>query len=182
MDAAEFDRSDFIYSFGQVWKKVMTDPQGFFLAMPLTGGLMNPLLFTAASLTLAGIGFVVSGRGVKLALIVLLWGIVRLFISVALLQLIARKLFDGQGDFEATFRACAYAGAPVVLLWVPGIRYLAALYIGYLLIVGLQRAQEFDSVKAVLTIVLAMIAGVFLSLPFGGPHRIEQVLRFASLG
>ena len=182
MDAAEFDRSDFIYSFGQVWKKVMTDPQGFFLAMPLTGGLMNPLLFTAASLTLAGIGFVVSGRGVKLALIVLLWGIVRLFISVALLQLIARKLFAGQGDFEATFRACAYAGAPVVLLWVPGIRYLAALYIGYLLIIGLQRAQEFDSVRAVLTIVLAMIAGVFLSLPFGGPHRIEQVLRFASLG
>ncbi len=182
MDAAEFDRSDFIYSFAQVWKKVMTDPQGFFLAMPLTGGLMNPLLFTAASLTLAGIGFVVSGRGVKLALIVLLWGIVRLFISVALLQLIARKLFAGQGDFEATFRACAYAGAPVVLLWVPGIRYLAALYIGYLLIVGLRRAQEFDSVKAVLTIVLAMIAGVFLSLPFGGPHRIEQVLRFASLG
>ena len=182
MDAAEFDRSDFIYSFGHVWKKVMTDPQGFFLAMPLTGGLMNPLLFTAASLTLAGIGFVVSGRGVKLALIVLLWGFVRLFISVALLQLIARKLFAGQGDFEATFRACAYAGAPVVLLWVPGIRYLAALYIGYLLIVGLRRAQEFDSVKAVLTIVLAMIAGVFLSLPFGGPHRIEQVLRFASLG
>jgi len=172
MDAAEFDRSDFIYSFGHVWKKVMTDPRGFFLAMPLTGGLMNPLLFTAASLTLAGIGFVVSGRGVKLALIVLLWGIVRLFISVALLQLIARKLFDGQGDFEVTFRACAYAGAPVVLLWVPGIRYLAALYIGYLLIVGLRRAQEFDSVKAVLTIVLAMIAGVFLSLPFGGPHRI----------
>lgn len=182
MDAAEFDRSDFIYSFGHVWKKVMTDPQGFFLAMPLTGGLMNPLLFTTASLTLAGIGFVVSGCGVKLALTVLLWGIVRLFISAALLQLIARKLFDGQGDFEATFRACAYAGAPVVLLWVPGIRYLAALYIGYLLIVGLQRAQELDSVKAVLTIVLAMIAGVFLSLPCGGSRRIVQVLRFASPG
>src|SRR5712692_5169607 len=160
----------------------MSDPQGFFLAMPLTGGLVNPLLFTASSLALAGVGFVVSGGGVKLALIVLLRGVVRLFISAALLQLIARKLFEGKGDFEATFHACAYAAAPVVLLWVPGIRYLAALYIGYLLIVGLRRAQEFDSVKAVLTIVLAMIAGVFLSLPFGGPHRIEQVLRFASLG
>jgi len=172
MDAAEFDRSDFIYSFAQVWKKVMTDPQGFFLAMPLTGGLVNPLLFTASSLALAGVGFVVSGGGVKLALIVLLRGVVRLFISAALLQLIARKLFEGKGDFEATFHACAYAAAPVVLLWVPGIRYLAALYIGYLLIVGLQRVQEFDSVKAVLTIVLAMSAGVFLSLPFGGPGRI----------
>jgi len=38
MDAAEFDRSDFIYSFGQVWKKVMTDPRGFFPAMSLRGG------------------------------------------------------------------------------------------------------------------------------------------------
>ena len=172
MDAAEFDRSDFIYSFAQVWKKVMTDPQGFFLAMPLTGGLVNPLLFAISSLALTGAGFVVSGRGVKLALIVLLWGVVRLFISVALLQLIARKIFDGKGDFEATFRAGAYAAAPVVLLWVPGIRYLAALYIGYLLIAGLQRAQGLDSVKAVLTIALAMIAGVFLSLPCGGPRRI----------
>jgi len=150
----------------------MSDPQGFFLAMPLTGGLVNPLLFTASSLALAGGGFVVSGGGVKLALIVLLRGVVRLFISAALLQLIARKLFEGKGDFEATFHACAYAAAPVVLLWVPGIRYLAALYIGYLLIVGLQRTQGLDSVKAVLTIALAMIAGVFLSLPFGGPGRI----------
>ncbi len=150
----------------------MSDPQGFFLAMPLTGGLVNPLLFTASSLALAGVGFVVSGGGVKLALIVLLRGVVRLFISAALLQLIARKLFEGKGDFEATFHACAYAAAPVVLLWVPGIRYLAALYIGYLLIVGLQRTQGLDSVKAVLTIALAMIAGVFLSLPFGGPGRI----------
>ena len=46
----------------------MSDPQGFFLAMPLTGGLVNPLLFTASSLALAGVGFVVSGGGVKLAL------------------------------------------------------------------------------------------------------------------
>ena len=105
-------------------------------------------------------------------MIVLLGGVVRLFNSAALLLLIAQKLFEGKGDFEATFHACAYAAAPVVLLWVPGIRYLAALYIGYLLIVGLQRAQGLDSVKAVLTIALAMIAGVFLSLPFGGPGRI----------
>src|SRR6266508_5229733 len=85
MDAAEFDRSDFIYSFAQVWKKVMTDPQGFFLAMPLTGGLVNPLLFTTLSLAIAGVGFIVSGSGVKLALIVLLGGVMRLFISAALL-------------------------------------------------------------------------------------------------
>ena len=182
MDAAEFDRSDFIYSFGWVWKKIMTDPQGFFLAMPLTGGLGNPLLFAALSLAVAGVGFIVSGGGVKLAVLILLGGVVRLFIGAALLLLIAQRLFDGQGDFEATFRACAYAAAPVVFLWVPGVRYLAVLYSGYLVIIGLGRAQRFDNGKAALTLVLAIIAGVFLSVPFGGPGRIWRLLHFTSSG
>jgi len=181
MDTAEFDRSDFIYSFGQVWKKVMTDPQGFFLAMSLRGGLGNPLAFAALCLALAGAGFVMSGYGLKLGLMLVVWGIVRLFIGAAILLLIARKLFDGKGDFEATFRICAYAAAPVVLLWVPVVRYLAVLYSGYLVIVGLQRAQEFDSVKAVLTVGLTAVVGIFLTLPFGGPTRVWRALRFASL-
>jgi len=182
MDAAEFDRSDFIYSFARVWKKVMTDPQGFFLAMPLTGGLMNPLLFAALSLMFAGVGFMMSGGGGRLAVLILLGGIVRLFISAALLLLIAHRLFEGKGDFEATFRACAYAAAPVVFLWVPGVRYLAVLYSGYLVIIGLQRAQGFDSVKAALTVVLAMMAGVFLAFPFGGPGRFWRLLHLTSSG
>jgi len=139
-------------------------------------------LFATLSLAIAGVGFIVSGGGVKLALIVLLGGVVRLFISAALLLLIAQKLFDGKGDFEAAFRACAYATPPMVLLWVPGVRYLAVLYYGYLVIIGLQRAQGFDSVKAALTIVLAILAGVLLSFPFGGPGRIWKILRFASPG
>ena len=182
MDAAEFDRSDFIYSFGRVWKKIITDPQDFFLAMPLTGGLTNPLLFAVISLALTGIGFIVRGGGAKLALIILLMGVVRLFIGAALLLLIAWKLFEGKGDFEATFRAGAYAAAPVVLLWVPGIRYLAILYGGYLVILGLQRAQGFDSVKAALTVVLAMIVGVFLSFPSGGPGHMGRLLHFTPPG
>jgi len=180
MDAAEFDRSDFIYSFGRVWKKVMTDPQGFFLAMPLRGGLGNPLVFAVLNLAIAGIGFLLTGRGVRFGIILLVWGIVRLFIGAAILSLVARKLFGGKGDFEATFRVCAYAAAPLTLLWLPVIRYLAVLYVGYLIIVGLQRAHEFDSVRAVLTVVLTAVVGLVLSLPFGGPARFWRAMRFAS--
>jgi len=182
MDPAEFDRHDFVYSFGQVWKKIMTDPQGFFLAMPLTGGLVNPLVFATLCLLIAGLGFLVSGSKLGLALMLVGLGIVRLFIGAAFLLLVARKLFEGRGDFEATFRACAYAAAPVVLLWVPVVRYLAVLYSAYLLIIGLQRAQGFDSVRAVLTVVLVGMAGMFLSLPFGGPGRMWRGLRFLSSG
>ena len=46
------------------------------------------------------------------------WRIIRLFLVAALLLLVARRLFAGTGDFEATFRICAYATAPVVLLYV----------------------------------------------------------------
>lgn len=177
MDATEFDRSDLIYSFGQVWKKVMSDPRGFFPAMSLRGGLGNPLAFAALCLAIAGIGFLLSGRGLGFAVLAVVGGVVRLFIGAALLSLIARTLFEGRGDFEATFRVCAYATAPVVLLWLPGIRYLAALYIAYLVIVGLQRAHEFDSVKAVLTVGVTAIVGIVLSLPFGGPGRMWRALR-----
>jgi len=177
MDATEFDRSDLIYSFGQVWKKVMSDPRGFFPALSLRGGLGNPLAFAAFCLAIAGSGFLLSGRGLGFAVLAVVGGVVRLFIGAALLSLIARTLFEGRGDFEATFRVCAYATAPGVLLWLPGIRYLAALYIAYLVIVGLQRAHEFDSVKAVLTVGVTTIVGIVLSLPFGGPGRMWRALR-----
>jgi hypothetical protein len=180
MDPAEFDRRDFIYSFGQVWKKIVTDPQGFFLAMPLTGGLGNPLGFAVLCLLIAGVGFLASDGGLRLAVTLVLWGVVRLFLGAALLLLVARQLFEGRGDFEATFRACAYAAAPVVLLWVPVVKYLAVLYSAYLLIVGLQRAQGFDSVKAVLTVLLVIVAGVVLSFPFGGPGRMWRVWHLSS--
>jgi len=172
MDAAEFDRNDFIYSFGQVWKKLMTDPQGFFLAMPLTGGLANPFVFATLCLLVTAIGFLVSGYGLRLSFALILWGVIGLFLGAALLLLIAWKLFAGKGDYEATFRALAYAIAPVVLLWIPLVRYVAALYTAYLLIVGLQRAHEFDNVKAVLTVLVTMLVGFFLTLSLSGPGRL----------
>ncbi|TMA57194.1 MAG: hypothetical protein E6J80_06740, partial [Deltaproteobacteria bacterium] len=89
MDPAEFDRHDFVYSFGQVWKKIMTDPQGFFLAMPLTGGLVNPLVFATLCLLIAGLGFLVSGSKLGLAVMLVGLGIVRLFIGAAFLLLVA---------------------------------------------------------------------------------------------
>jgi hypothetical protein len=181
MDAAEFDRRDFIYSFGRVWKRVMTDPQGFFLAMPLTGGLGNPLGFAALCLFIAWSGFLICGGDLGVSLRFVLWGVVRLFVGAALLLLVARRLFEGKGGFETTFRATTYATAPVVLLWVPIVKYFAVLYSLYLLIIGLQRTQEFDGVKAVLTVLVAGIVGIFLSLPFGGPGRAWPFLRFSPL-
>jgi len=178
MNAAEFDRHDFIYSFAQVWKRIMTDPQEFFAEMPLTGGLGNPLIFVIISLAIAGVGtMAANGGGLKGILLILGGGILQAFIGTVLLLLIARQLFEGAGDFEATFRVCAYAGAPAVLIWVPVVKFIAVLYGIYLLILGLQRAHRYDSVRAALTLLLTAAAGSFLSLPFGGPPGVSLFIR-----
>jgi hypothetical protein len=172
MTIPEFDRKDFITSFGQVWKKVITDPRGFFSAMPLTGGIENPLGFALTCLLIAGLGELLTGRGFGLTLFLIIGGVLRLFIEAGLLLLISRHVFEGTGNYEATFRAVAYATAPVVFQWVPLVGFLAMLYGIYLLFCGLQRAQELSSGKALLTILLAALAGLFLSFLFGGPQRV----------
>jgi hypothetical protein len=83
---------------------------------------------------------------------------------------IARQLFGGAGDYEATYRAVAYASAPAALLWLPLVKPLVALYSLYLLIVGLERAQGFDTVKAVLTVLLAAVVLVAVGWMLGLTH------------
>jgi hypothetical protein len=72
-------------------------------------------------------------------------------------MVIAQQLFGGTGDYEATFRAVAYASAPVALIWIPFIRPLVGLYVLFLVIVGLERMHAFDATKAVLTVLLSAL-------------------------
>ena len=152
----EFQTDNPFDSFTGVWKRVTTEARSFFQEMPVSGGLQNPLLFTTICLALGSLGFLIVGpRG--LALWFLVGGIVRGFVAAAILMVIARQLFAGVGDYEATYRALAYASAPVALLWIPLIRPLIAIYGLYLAVVGLERVHGFDTVKAVLTVLLGVI-------------------------
>ena len=144
-------------SFVGVWRRVMTEPRSFFQDMPVGGGLQQPLLFLTICLAISAIGFLVIGpRGFAIWFILI--ALVRSFVAALVLMLIARQIFGGVGDYEATYRAVAYAGAPVALLWLPLIRSLVLLYVLFLLIIGLERVQGFDAVKSVLTLFLAAVA------------------------
>ena len=68
---------------------------------------MNPLLFAALSLMFAGVGFMVSGNGGRLAVLILLGGIVRLFIGAALLLLTDRAQWTCQGERHANLDGAA---------------------------------------------------------------------------
>jgi hypothetical protein len=144
-------------SFTGVWKRVTTEPRSFFEEMPVSGGLQNPLVFLLVCLAISAVGFLVIGpRG--LALWILALGVVRAFIGALVVMVVARQVFRGTGDYEATFRALAYSSAPVALLWIPLIRPLVALYLLFLVILGIERVHGFDAGKAVLTLLLSFIA------------------------
>ena len=176
MMVAGFDSSDL--GPVQTWKKVMTDPRTFFEHMPLAGGFLNPFVFALLVLAVAGAGgAIVQGGGLKACLTTIGVGVLKLCLGAALLVFIARQLFEGVGDFEATFRGCAYAAAPLALLWIPVLGAIAAVYSVYLLILGLQRAQGMDSVKTTLTLILAALLGVVLFLNLGWPWGRPNLIR-----
>lgn len=175
----EFQTDNLIDSFVGVWKRVTTEPRAFFEQMPVSGGLQNPLVFLAICLGIDALGFLLIGpRGSAPA--VLIVGIVMSFAYAGVLMLVARQLFSGAGDYEATYRVVAYSHAPTALAWIPLIGPLAALYGLYLAIVGLERVNTFDAVRSVLTLLLAAIALGAVSLVLGGAAWLMLPLRAAS--
>lgn len=168
--ADELHTENFLESFTTVWRRVTTEPRRFFAEMPVSGGLQNPLLFLLACLAIAAVGFLLIGpRGFALWIIVI--GLVRSFVGAAVLMVIARQIFGGAGDYEATYRAVAYGSAPVALVWIPFIRPLVGLYALFLIIIGLERVHAFDATKAVLTMVLsALVLGTLVWMLGWGHH------------
>ncbi len=152
----ELQTDNLFESFTGVWKRVITEPRRFFEEMPPSGGLQSPLLFLLVCLAISAIGFLIIGpRGLALWIIVL--GVARAFLGALILMVIAQQIFRGTGDYEATFRAVAYGSAPVALLWIPLVRPLVVLYLLFLVILGLERVQNLDAGKAVLTILLGVV-------------------------
>jgi len=140
--------------------------------MPMVGGLGEPLTFLALTVAVDALGHLVTGWGVRGAVVVLVIGIVRAFVLAAVLTLVAQHLFDGPAGFEPTFRAVAYASAPVVLFWVPHLAPVAALYAAYLVVRGLERVQSFDGTRAVLTLLLGIaVVGVLRVAVWRHHHR-----------
>jgi hypothetical protein len=180
LSSTEFDPKDPVNSFASIWQRVMFEPRAFFEGLPATGGLQAPLAFAAICLAIGAFGFMIFGGGLTGFLGLLLIGLARLFIGSAIVALVAQQLFEGRGDYEATFRALAYSIAPVVVIGIPVLKYLAALYAIYLVILGIAKAHSFDTVRAVLTILATAVVGLVLVYALGlgrWVHRINPLFR-----
>jgi hypothetical protein len=138
--------------FVEAWRRVMSDPRGFFTDMPHVGGLQEPLIFLAICAAVYALGTLLIGLTIWGAVAAFIGLIVGAFVSAAVLTLVTQHLFGGRAGFEPTFRVVAYAAAPLVALFLPVLWVFALLYGWYLEIRGVERVNEFEAPAAVLSV------------------------------
>ena len=157
-------------SLPETWTDVVTDPAGFYAKMPETGGLGRPTAFLAACAGVHAAGHLLLGGGFRGLVGVFAIQLVGTFLVAVVAVLVAQHLFGGRAGFEPTFRALAYGAAPTVFSWLPLVGTLAALYAAYLAVRGLERVHAYDATRAVLTLLVSVVA-VALVLPRAGCWR-----------
>jgi len=145
-------------NFVRTWQRVMTDPHGFFAEMPQAGGLGDPGTFLVITGAANAIGHLVLGSGIAGMLAWFVLHVVVAGVLAALFTVIAQQLFEGKAGFEPTFRVVAYSTAPLVFSWVPFVGTIAGLYAAYLMMRGIERIHVMDTTRAVLTVVLGVVA------------------------
>ena len=162
--------SEFIDEFIGTWKKVITTPGDFFKEMPTSGGYEEPLKFAVVNYVIAGIGATLLTLGSAFFAIVVapIIGIIWLFISGAILY-ICFKIVGGSGSYEGTVRIMAYASAVYVVLWIPIIGQIIALYAIYLGIVGGTFVHNITTMRSVIAvfipiIVMAIIVALLIAM------------------
>lgn len=168
MAVPESEARSAIEGFAATWRRVMTDPPGFFADMPETGGLAAPLTFLAICAAVNALGHLLLLAGVGGMIAVFVGHMIGAFVAAATFVIVAQNLFEGRAGFEPTFRVVAYASAPSVLFWVPVLGVLAWLYDAYLTVRGLERVHAIDTTRAVLTVAVGLGIVVLLGFALGG--------------
>lgn len=173
MSDAEFFFQEGPKGFIRVWKKVMTDPQQFYREMPSSGGFDKPISFLAICGAIYLLLRVLVAETMTLAAISVFLVVLAYVLGPGILMLVAQALFQGEGDYEGTLRVCAYAGACLVLAWLPYLGIVAFVYSFYLIFLGTEKVHNMDSTKAALT-VLVSVPVTWLVLMFVLGKRVLQ--------
>jgi len=138
--------------FVDTWRRVMSDPRSFFADMEQAGGLQEPLAFLAVCAAVDAVGTLLMGWSIRGMIGTFVTVVAGGFVAAAVLTLVAQHLFEGRAGFEPMFRVVSYAAAPIAFLWVPRLWVIPLLYCWYLQIRGVERVQQFDATRALLTV------------------------------
>ena len=170
--ASEWDVSRPFSSYVRLLFRLLIHPIRFFELLPRIPDLRAPVLFVAFSGFLGTIAWLLTGM-VYPALAVLVLSLPLSFILAVLYHLAA---WGGRHGYVITWRVLAYPfGYLLPLTVVPGIRWVAAVYVGVLLLaLGLAVVKEISFGRAFLFCLV--LAGLLLftvySITFGS-SRID---------
>lgn len=153
-----------VINWAQLLKSIVTAPKVFFAdTMLLTGGIAPPLTFYAGVAAVNTFFVLLIGLGNPLqaigtAVFTFAFMMAMSFVSAGITMWLSRA-FGGTGDFEATYRAVAYASGPNVIGWLPILGFFAGVYSLFLMRLGLERAHGLTPQRAFY--VLAIEIGIF---------------------
>jgi len=161
--------------FIHVWKRIIMDPQGFYREMPSMGGFDKPLIFLGICAAIYLVLRILVAETMILAMVSFFLVVLAYVLGPGILMLVAQTLFQGEGDYEGTVRVCAYAGACLVLAWIPYLGVLAFVYACYLIFLGTGKVHNLEPTKATLT-VLVSVPVTWLVLMFVLGKRVLQYI------
>jgi hypothetical protein len=175
MSDAEFIPQEGPKAFIRVWRKVMLDPREFYGEMPSTGGFENPLIFLGICALMFFVLKVIVG-GLPDAINSLFLVFLGYIFGPGILMLASQFVFQGEGDYEGTLRLCAYAGACLILAWIPVLWIFALLYSFYLIFLGTEKIHKLDATKAALTTLIGVLVTAAIMVFVLGEGRIRRPL------
>jgi hypothetical protein len=164
---AEFDPQNVLDSYRNILSRLIRKPAAFFGDMPIAGGFLNPTLFLMGCLLMCGFLSSIRTTSVWHIVRVPVLGTMSIYMHSFILYFFTRRLFEGKGTYEATFRTVAYTGAVFLVMWVP-VLALAGFFFGlYLLVLGTERVHLIERSPAVAAVILSAGASLILLLLFG---------------
>jgi len=170
-------------AFAQTFLDVLTNPKGFFSAMPVGHGLVKPLLFFLIIIQAVALsqsiwqllGIVPSsmitenlGQSLQAALVLILYPLevcVFLFLDTAINHFFLRLFKADTKGFEGTFRAEAYSAAPMLLIIIPYIGLpLAMIGVTVYKFLGLRHVHGASNKQVLAVLVLPMLLAVTVAI------------------
>lgn len=156
----------------QMMKAVITSPKVFFDGVNEAEGYKKSTIFAVINTLVTfilsavfGLVFRTSNLGIGMVLVGAVFAIplmiVFFFIGAAILHVIA-KILGGQGKLVGTYQSVAYATAIGPATAVPYIGMLFSLYQLYLVVVGLRKAHQYSTTKAVITVLIPVVVVTIL--------------------
>ncbi len=156
----------------ETWKKVIFEPMEFFGNLAKSQGYKEPTTFFTVMLAinfgiLAVFTLLITGILTAVGIIPTKWwaigvviglfglvlllacSILFLFIGVGIAHILV-MILGGKEDYLETFKALAYASAPMVFMVIPLLGSVAALFMIVLQVMGLHKLQKMPVIRAVL--------------------------------